>query len=676
MCALTSVHGKRQHLAVSHEKGKITLLQLSALLKQAGDSSKKKLTLTRLASAPVPFTALSITANPCREDFLAVVGLKDCHVLTFSPNGSVLGHLVVQLQLDTGNHVVKAIWLPGSQAELAVITTDFVKIFDLSVDATKPQYFLMPPSGKVRDLTFVFQDDGKTRYAILMTSTGHIYAQELNDDSSAVHGQFYLTSVVEVQHEEITETNGGNICGGGVSVYYSHSFQLLFISYANGKSFAASMPDITYELNNMFPIEVKSSVPTGSPTSSSNQTNNNGSTSNLPSVTSKSSPPPASQPLCQWTEVVGHPGLILAMSQSTNNPIVFLIKPDSVVVQEIRIPNAKAKITDMVALRHVTLSGDTRTTLILLCEDGSLRIYMAAQEATNFWLRPQLNPSSAPVWAPDFRPSHRGRKAASRSTNKTVNRSNSAQASASVFPVDFFEHCSAMADVEFGGNDVLQIYNVQQLKSRLNTTGQYIASTKPHFSIEVINNDATMVMVGARVLVGTQDPIRAPTYIELFGRSVQISGLTRARWFDLPFTRDESLAADKTIRLTFGVSNDPNGIVMIDSIKVYGKTKEAFSWPDEDEFVPSSSAAADVDSTGLVGQSLCQLSSLERFVSCALEVLEGALTVSSVASSITPSQRESALEVATELLTLPFPTTVQQNVKACLVSCDCVHTRS
>ena len=45
MCCLSS--GKRQHLAVAHEKGKLTVLQLSALLKQA-DSSQKKLTLTRL----------------------------------------------------------------------------------------------------------------------------------------------------------------------------------------------------------------------------------------------------------------------------------------------------------------------------------------------------------------------------------------------------------------------------------------------------------------------------------------------------------------------------------------------------------------------------------------------------------------------------------------------------
>lgn len=74
MCVLASPGGKRQHLAVSHEKGKITVLQLSSLLKQH-DSAKKKLTLTRL-SASVPFTVLSITSNPVNDDFLAVCGVK------------------------------------------------------------------------------------------------------------------------------------------------------------------------------------------------------------------------------------------------------------------------------------------------------------------------------------------------------------------------------------------------------------------------------------------------------------------------------------------------------------------------------------------------------------------------------------------------------------------------
>lgn len=46
------------------------------------------------------------------------------------------------------------------------------------------------------------------------------------------------------------------------------------------------------------------------------------------------------------------------------------------------------------------------------------------------------------------------------------------------FPIDFFEHNQQMTDVEFGGNDLLQLYNAQQIKHRLNSTGMYVANTK------------------------------------------------------------------------------------------------------------------------------------------------------------------------------------------------------
>lgn len=62
-------------VAVSHDKGKIAVLQMSSLLKQT-DISKRKLTLTRLSSVSIPFTVLSVTANPVNEDFLSVCGLK------------------------------------------------------------------------------------------------------------------------------------------------------------------------------------------------------------------------------------------------------------------------------------------------------------------------------------------------------------------------------------------------------------------------------------------------------------------------------------------------------------------------------------------------------------------------------------------------------------------------
>lgn len=75
----------------------ITVLQLSTLLKQA-DSSKRKLTLTRLASAPVPFTVLSLTGNPCNEDYLAVCGLKVRNPASFEEP--------IKMENDTDNNVV------------------------------------------------------------------------------------------------------------------------------------------------------------------------------------------------------------------------------------------------------------------------------------------------------------------------------------------------------------------------------------------------------------------------------------------------------------------------------------------------------------------------------------------------------------------------------------------
>lgn len=47
----------------------------------------------------------------------------------------------------------------------------------------------------------------------------------------------------------------------------------------------------------------------------------------------------------------------------------------------------------MVAIRHTASNEQQRTTMILLCEDGSLRIYMANVDNTSYWLQPSLQPT-------------------------------------------------------------------------------------------------------------------------------------------------------------------------------------------------------------------------------------------------------------------------------------------
>lgn len=634
MCCMTSTHGRRQHLAVSHEKGKITLLQLSALLKQA-DSSSRKLTLTRLSSAPIPFTVLSLSSNLCNEDYLAVCGLKDCHVLTFSSSGSVSDHLVLHPQLETGNFIIKAIWLPGSQTKLALVTADFVKIYDLAVDSLSPQYYFLVPSGKIRDCTFMY-DEG-TYHIVLMSSLGHIYNEVLNEASSAKHGSFYVTNNLEVYHLDDADANG-HIAGGGVSIYYSHTLGLLFYSYAQGKSFISPITLKSTSLKIAYPINISANV----------------------SATKSNGAKIVVQPLCQWTEIPNHPGLICCAMQVSNNPVILMLKPDTIMIQEIRVVPAKSKIMDMVAIRHNSVC-ELRTTLILLCEDGSLKMYMANMDQTGFWMSSSIQPT--------INGSHsKQRKKKSAKSGKIIG--------SVTFPVDFFEHCQPMNDVEIGGNDLLQVYNAAQLKHRLNTMNLYVACNKPlGFSVEVTNNDNNMVMTGLRVLVGTQDIQRAPSFIEVFGRIISTQ-VTRSRWYDIPFSREESLLADKKLMIMFGPSQDTDNVTMVDSIKIFGKSKDLFGWPEESEEVSSagnpnsaqssSNTLVNVDSD-VLNNSMLPSTRLESLSVGILEALDGTFSLYATNDKLA-KHKLSALGVATQLLTLPTPPSVQTYAKALLSS--------
>uniref|UniRef100_A0A182YND8 Uncharacterized protein n=1 Tax=Anopheles stephensi TaxID=30069 RepID=A0A182YND8_ANOST len=563
LCCLASPHGKRQQLAIAHEKGKVTILQLSALLKQA-DAAKRKLTLTKLASAPVPCTVLSLASNPANEDYLAVCGLKECHILTFNSTGTANEHIVLTPQLDTGNFIKRAIWLPSSQTKLALVTADFVKIYDLAEDSSSPQYYFLVPSGKIRDCTFVYEQGG-TYYMLIMSSLGYIYTQPLSDESLAKHGPFYVTSTLEFAHPLITGING-QILAGGVSIYYSHVLQLLFFSYAAGLNFMAPLTNVNDGVKCIINLVCNPSS----------------------KLLSKST----AQPLCQWTEIPGHPGLVCAMMQSLNNPVIFMIKPDGYMAQEIKAQNAKAKIMDMVAIRH-SVSGVEKTTLILLCEDGSLRIYAANPSKTDYWLSPEVQPighqqtfgwygTGGSMYGKSARKSKKLGKQSAQSA-ASANTGKGGTGPSPTFPIDFFEHCTLMNEVEYGGNDLLQIYNTQHLKHRLNSTGLYVTSTKANgFTLEVSNNDPNMVITGVRIQIGSQDVTKAPQRVTILGRSVTTVA-TRARWFDIPLTKEESLQSDKKLSIHFGPSVDAEQITILDSIKIYGKTKDVFGWPEETE---------------------------------------------------------------------------------------------
>ncbi|KAI5699920.1 hypothetical protein M8J75_011084 [Diaphorina citri] len=646
MCILSSPQSKRQHLvAVSHEKGKITLLQLSGLLKQI-DSSKRKLTLIKLASVSLPITILSVEANPCNEELLAVCGLKECIVFSFTSGMSqATDSITINPHCETSNYIIKALWIPGRQSTLAIVTALNIKIYQLDKDVVHPYLYFVLPTGKIRDATFVCEDNGACAI-LIMSSIGVIYTQNLHEvmpysSENSAEQQFYVTQTMNTLLDDIADDLGAMNCGG-VSIYFSHTLRLLFFSYSNGKSYLAPIPQGQ-------PVETAVSQPTlliigssrlaGTPISKGN-----------------------GQPLYQWMEVPNHPGLIFAMMQC-NTPVALTIKPHIVKVQEIKLHpfGSKSKFLDMVAINH-----NNRTTLILLCEDGSLRIYNDNPAETNFWLGPELKATS----------NHTIPKPLKR---KKTAKSSKPSGSSPIFPIDFFEHCTLLGDVEFSGKDLLQLYNAAQVKTRFNTTGLYVVISKavPPITIEIKNSDSSMVITGVRVLLGAHDPTKSPRFIEVYNRTITVTS-QRNRWYNIPLTREESLQSDKSLTLKFGCSGDIHGIQIIDSITVYGKSKDQFGWPDEAEDVTSINANAIVPTASSDSNSfLLKMNRVEKVMGNILHIIDVTLKLKSQMSSAeeessSVSQLKSVIsDHASEIMVMPVSASLVLRAKSLLA---CVHT--
>jgi E3 ubiquitin-protein ligase UBR4 len=562
----------------------------------------------------------------CNEDCVAVCGLKECQVLTFNSSGAVSDHLVLHPSLEGTGAILKPLWIPGSQTELAIITTDFIKIYDLSVDAISPYFYFLLPSGKIRDATFACSE--QVRVLIVMSSKGQLYVQPMDQFTSADHGPFYLTLHLKVEHSSLQESEG-QIADGGISVHYSHPLQLLFFSYSQGQSFAASMADSHTVVQKLFPLIYKS-----------------GGTKNQSG-------------LCQWSDVVNHPGLLVCMTQPAGTPVMLMVKPDQILIQEFKNIPSKSKAQGIISVHHGSSDQQTsqHTTTIVLCEDGSLRIYLASNEKTKFWLSPVFQPTSH-------------LNVVHGTTHKKSVRSTSRSGQVKL-PVDFFETLQSQSEIEFGGKDILHVYNSQQVKLRLNTTGMYIASSKQGgFEIKVNNPVATTVMVGVRIQVGCQSLERAPSYLEVFGRQIPVS-LTRNRWYDLAFTREEALTADKQFTVKFGASGDPSGITMVDSIKVFVKTKESFGWPDESQeeligrFPTSATSAVEIPNVSGEVSLKMPTTNTDQIVASCLQTLDGSITQEWKENV---QFKETCLTVATQLLMAHTPSVVLTQTKALLAT--------
>ena len=560
--------GTNQVMIVAHDKGLLTCVDITALNKQIepnkdapGSETVKKINVDRLAYNTVPITVLSVVSNNLNPGCLAVAGIKDCHVITMTQDYVISNQINISLALDSGNFIIKTLWIPGSQTELAVVTADFVRIYNLAVDLNKPIYYYHLLSGKLRDVAFLIDTAKSAVHAFIMSSQGFIYTQMLDEQSKADDsgGPFYVTNTIVIESNELKMTNG-QFGSGGTSVFYSHAMQMLFTSYSNSKSFACSLKKLE-------------ELPTSTVLNK------------LQVITNTSS-------LCQWKEPEDHPGLILATDQNSGNVAVIFMCPDTFYIQEITVTPARSKSIDSVAFVPMQVCSSAAenvksTKIIILSDDGSLKIFAANSNLTHFWLSPSFSASNNEIgtWINE----RKKFKATNLKTRMQTNPISSvgiiegaSSSNEHQFPIDYFENCQVLEDVEFGGNDYLQVYNRKQMKNRLKHARQFLAATKSSpITMEITNENSALVIAGIRVEVGGNQIGNAdwtPRYFEIFGRSVFVEPTSSSRWVDLPFTNEECLLSERSVNLTIGNSRDTSsGITIVNSVKVYGKAKNSFS---------------------------------------------------------------------------------------------------
>ncbi|CAN0373596.1 unnamed protein product, partial [Discosporangium mesarthrocarpum] len=96
-----------------------------------------------VSKAAVGFDVVGLGFNLANERHLVAWGLRQCSVVVVDSQG-VVQRVVKECAVETC--LLKAIWVPGSQVLLAVVCSQFVRVYDLSKDASAPLHTYYLPA--------------------------------------------------------------------------------------------------------------------------------------------------------------------------------------------------------------------------------------------------------------------------------------------------------------------------------------------------------------------------------------------------------------------------------------------------------------------------------------------------------------------------------------------------
>eukprot|EP01133_Synstelium_polycarpum_P011499 gene11499-13413_t len=536
---LSSGHVQRRALA-SNTRGivalaegeNVSLVNVAKLLDD--DSTVDKAAFKTLSKSAVGFPIVSLVFNSANERYLAVSGHKECKILTINQKDEIVDTLVIDLSLyalGENIHIIKVEWLPGSQVELAVVTNEFIKIYDLSTDNISPAHFYTLVEDSIRDATVVANPASGNRTIIALAESGMLYAQiitpSIDDESCIMIETLSIPTLVKLS--------------AGVTLYYAADLDMLLTTFTNGEVHALRLEESNGGLT------VTNSIYINDPNLK------------LP------------MPVSAFTQLSpNYSNIFTALSARGGYLVTLKITPTLIGLQSI-------KMTPKV--EGLTWVNKAAPKLLVLFEDGSLVRYDYALETPLTAPAPKAVPAALSPNNPgiDVLAISRPQPA----VEVAVPSSSSQQPAAGPeFPIDFFEKVECITpSIKFGG-DALSSYSSDVVKQRLASNDEYIVCANvDSLSLVCHNTNPDNIICGIRVLVGNASLKHIPKELKVLDRSIEITNGMR-RWYDIALTPEESYKSAKQLTLTATATFNPGNAPIIDSVEVYARSKESSGWSD------------------------------------------------------------------------------------------------
>ncbi|PAV85643.1 hypothetical protein WR25_08252 isoform B [Diploscapter pachys] len=503
---------------------------LQIIMPQWSTDLAESLQNARVTTEQLGFVGYRIAASGRK---IAISGQNDVLIATINDEGELIEKYSIKINdviplgappIHVTNQVIKCVWAhTKTQSFVAVVTMQFVRVYDPMQDTTNFVEEMVLPLGNIEDVQLVVMQKKKnergqndenmpqTVWALILSSTGLFYEHEIVN-SRASNMSYFLTNTIACLPAPNSQMPGH---GGSISLFYSEAYNTVFISFEKATMVAAFPEDPSVEEHWKW---TKIALP---------------------------------WPVSCWQE---SSGVITCLNYPQANHLI------SMSFSENGKLNVQSTNLYRSAFGHQIYTPTTRHTVVSLTFFQDMPTIMAHQlvwrQLTDLWI------DGCPLVSHKI---------------VEINEENVADQLAKEDLIPMMEKCEPITRTEITSQILQQHYSTEDLHTRFNTIG-----ASPVVAIQAEEFDVMIRVVEPVVVRAIRIEVPASNYpqemvIPAINRTVFIFTNVK-RFYDICLTRQESmLLENRAIRLTFRHRQPATQhTITIISLRLFGVSSKEF----------------------------------------------------------------------------------------------------